>query len=682
MPDPDHSESLPTKSWSEATGPLPARIVRPGPQPVPPGRGRWQAPTPEEVQRSFPLYEIISCLGRGGMGAVYKGWQKSLHRFVAIKILPPEADLETADFAERFQREARALARLQHPGIVAVHDAGETADGLLYFVMEYVEGTDVHKMVASTGKLAPDRALAITVQVCDALEYAHGQGVIHRDIKPSNIMVEKDGRVKVADFGLAKVATDDSSLVTGTHASMGTPEFMAPEAMAGMANVDHRADLYAVGVMLYQMLTGELPRGRFELPSIHTPGLDVRFDAIIDRAMQKRPEKRYSSAVKLRSDLERIQTVPLSPHFAASGEAVDAGRPSTSQQTERHIAAGNESQASGAASAPSVTGPSSAKARQLYAGLAAAILAVAVVWGAIILAGQKAKPAAHPSAGSGNATPAGAEATDAFSQATKDDPFENELGMKFVPVKIAGGFTGGRRVLFSIWVTRAQDYQVYVKDQGVEWPEPHPREPALPAVNVSWNEARAFCAWLTARERKSGRLSAKEKYRLPTDHEWSCAIGLGDREDPTATPEEKNMKIADVFPWGTGWPPPAEAGNYSGEEAVGHENWSGQNILFGYRDPFPEAAPVGSFPRNPLGLFDLGSNVHEWCADRFKPSEPAVVLRGASFVNDSRENLLASYRLARPNGDRSASYGFRVVVTDVPNPRSAPASDSKTESED
>ena len=415
MPEPDNTDSLPTKAWNEETGPLPARVVRPGAQPAPPaghhpppGRGRWQVPTPEEVQRSFPQYEIVSCLGRGGMGAVYKGWQKSLHRFIAIKILPPEAILETTDFAERFQRECvRALARLQHPGIVGVHDAGETADGLLYFIMEYVEGTDVHKMVASTGKLAPDRALAITKQVCDALDYAHGHGVIHRDIKPSNIMIENGGRVKVADFGLAKVAADDSSLVTGTHASFGTPEFMAPEAMSGMANVDHRGDLYAVGVMLYQMLTGELPRGRFELPSIHTPGLDVRFDAIIDRAMQKKPDKRYSNAVELRSDLERIQTVPLSPYSVAAGSGADTGHSPAGVPTEQYVAAGNESGASGAESGKSRPQPvdsASGKVRKFrYVGAAAAILAV--VGGAIYLAGQKTKPAVQGSVSSGHARP-------------------------------------------------------------------------------------------------------------------------------------------------------------------------------------------------------------------------------------------------------------------------------------
>jgi serine/threonine protein kinase len=241
------------------------------------------------------------------MGAVYQGWQKSLDRFAAIKILPSQIEDHDGNFAGRFKREAKAMARFSHPGIVSVYDAGETPDGLLYFVMDYVEGTDLHKTVAAEGALPAEQALAISSQICDALAYAHQRGVIHRDIKPSNIMIDAAGRVKVADFGIAKVANDETaSLVTGTHMRLGTPDFMAPEALHKTGLVDHRADLYAVGVMLYQMLTGEVPRGRFDLPSVRRPGLDLRFDAIVDRAMQKDPEKRYASAVEIRGDLERI----------------------------------------------------------------------------------------------------------------------------------------------------------------------------------------------------------------------------------------------------------------------------------------------------------------------------------------------------------------------------------------
>lgn len=321
MADTDPQESLPTEAW---IGPEPSPSAAPAgkssaPANPAPRRTNWQPPTPEQLQPSFPQYEIQGVLGYGGMGAVYKGWQKSLDRLVAIKILPAGIEDHGANFSERFKREARAMARFTHPGIVSVFDAGETADGLLYFVMECIEGTDVEKIVRENGPLPADHALAITAHVCDALAYAHKRGVIHRDIKPSNIMVDRDGQVKVADFGLAKLATDDAgSLVTRTSVAIGTPDFMAPESLYGMGHVDHRADIYAVGVTLYQMLTGELPRGVFEMPSVQRPGLDPRFDAIVARAMQKNPEKRYASATEIRTDLDQIITVP---HRSAIQEA-------------------------------------------------------------------------------------------------------------------------------------------------------------------------------------------------------------------------------------------------------------------------------------------------------------------------------------------------------------------------
>ena len=266
----------------------------------------WQPPTVEELQRMLPQYEVQQFLARGGMGAVYKGTQRSLDRCVAIKILPPGIEDEDVHYGERFKQEARAMAKFKHPGIVAVHDAGETPDGLLYFIMEFIEGTDVAQLVTAQGKLPVVQALSITAHICDALAYAHSRGIVHRDIKPANIMIEADGAVKVADFGLAKVVAQESAALTRSDMSLGTPDFIAPEAMIPGLKVDARADLYAVGVMLYQMLTGRIPRGRFQLPSGVRPEIDPRLDAIVDKAMQPDREQRYASATELKADLERV----------------------------------------------------------------------------------------------------------------------------------------------------------------------------------------------------------------------------------------------------------------------------------------------------------------------------------------------------------------------------------------
>jgi serine/threonine protein kinase len=270
---------------------------------------RWQPPTPEHLQEMLPAYEILGILGQGGMGAVYKGRQKSLDRIVAIKILPPEAGEDDMQFVERFKNEARTMAKMNHASIVHVYDFGETTDGQLYIVMEFIDGTDVAKMIQSQGKLPEDYALSITAHVCDALQYAHTHGVVHRDIKPANVLINTEGQVKVADFGLAK-ATDPSQMgLTKTNMAMGTPDFVSPEALMPGVPLDGRADLYAVGVMLYNMLTGTIPRGAFRMPSV-TLQTDARFDQIIHKAMEMDRERRYQTAFDMRRDLDVILTTP------------------------------------------------------------------------------------------------------------------------------------------------------------------------------------------------------------------------------------------------------------------------------------------------------------------------------------------------------------------------------------
>ena len=297
--------------------------------------GGWQPPTLEEMQTMLPQYQFVSLLGRGGMGAVYKAVQVTLDRPVAIKVLPGDlvADGDDAQFAERFKNEARTMAKMNHPAIVNVYDFGETNTGLLYIVMEFIDGTDVSRMIASQGKLPEDYALSITAHVCDALQYAHTHGVIHRDIKPANILINMEGAVKVADFGLAKQSDAGQSGLTKTNMAMGTPDFVAPEALIPGIPLDGRADLYAVGVMLYQMLTGEIPRGMWSLPGAKF-GTDPRFDEIISKAMQTDREVRYQSAVDLRQDLDTILTTPRAILIQQQQAAAEATARATKAQRQ------------------------------------------------------------------------------------------------------------------------------------------------------------------------------------------------------------------------------------------------------------------------------------------------------------------------------------------------------------
>src|SRR5688572_15903032 len=265
---------------------------------------REAPPSPEELGTRFPELEIESLLGRGGMGAVYRARQKGLDRPVALKILPAEAARDPA-WPERFAREARALARLSHPGIVAVYDSGERG-GLYFFAMELVEGTTLRQMIHAK-TTTPRQALAIVTQVCDALQYAHEEGVVHRDIKPENILIDKRGRAKIADFGLSKLVCGEKGELTLTRSgqTMGTPHYMAPEQWEKPHEVDHRADIFSLGVVFYELLTGELPLGRFAPPSSKIE-VDVKLDEVVLKTLAKEPELRYQHASQVKTEVEGI----------------------------------------------------------------------------------------------------------------------------------------------------------------------------------------------------------------------------------------------------------------------------------------------------------------------------------------------------------------------------------------
>jgi tRNA A-37 threonylcarbamoyl transferase component Bud32 len=269
--------------------------------------GRFMAPEPAELARYFPQLEILELVGQGGMGAVYKARQSGLDRLVALKILPLEAARNPA-FAERFNREAKALAKLNHPNIVAVYDVGQIS-GLYYFLMEYVDGINLRQTLRA-GQLKPAQALQIVPQICEALEYAHEEGIVHRDIKPENILLDKRGRVKIADFGLAKLLGGASAeaRLTAPYQVMGTPHYMAPEQVENPLEVDHRADIYSLGVVFYEMLTGQLPLGRFAPPS-HKVQVDVRIDEVVLKTLEREPQRRYQRAGEIKTQVEALSGI-------------------------------------------------------------------------------------------------------------------------------------------------------------------------------------------------------------------------------------------------------------------------------------------------------------------------------------------------------------------------------------
>lgn len=268
-------------------------------------------PSVEELADFFPQLEMVSLIGRGGMGVVYKARQRSLHRHVALKLLAPERAGDPM-FTRRFASEARSLAALNHPHIVGVHDFGE-AGGYFYLLMEFVDGVNLRELIRSR-RLTPEEALGIITPVCDALQAAHDLGIVHRDVKPENLLIGRNGVVKIADFGIARMldepAADGIWQTAPDHPAahtlaVGTPDYAAPEQRSS-APSDHRADIYSLGVVLYEMITGERPGIGAIAPPSRRAAVDVRMDDVVLQALRENPDERFRTVAEFRESFRRI----------------------------------------------------------------------------------------------------------------------------------------------------------------------------------------------------------------------------------------------------------------------------------------------------------------------------------------------------------------------------------------
>ncbi len=277
-------------------------------------------PSVEEIAPHFPELEIIELLGAGGMGAVYKARQPQLDRMVALKVLSHDLASDPA-FAERFNREAKVLARLSHPNIVGIFDFG-TAGPLCYLLMEYVDGVNLRQAMQA-GRFSPSESLAMVEEICSALKFAHEGGILHRDIKPENVLIDSKGRVKIADFGIAKLVGEEQQAditLTMQGSVLGSPHYMAPEQIETPGDVDQRADIYSLGVVFYELLTGELPLGRFALPS-EKASMDTRIDAIVMRTLEKERQARFQSADEV---MTHVGSIAQNPGAATTAPVVKA----------------------------------------------------------------------------------------------------------------------------------------------------------------------------------------------------------------------------------------------------------------------------------------------------------------------------------------------------------------------
>jgi serine/threonine protein kinase len=528
------------------------------------------------------------------MGIVWLAQDKELDRLVALKMLP-EAVAYNEAALEDLKRETRRALELTHPHIVRIHNF-ERDDDLAGIAMEYVDGPNLAALRAreTAGVFEVDGLREHVRQLCEALEYAHERGgVVHRDLKPLNLMVNSRNELKIADFGISRSLTDSLSRLTHGGAS-GTLAYMSPQQLRGeRARVED--DIYALGATLYELLTSKPPFWSGDIAS------------------QIKEQKPPSLAERLRElDLESSGEIP--PAWEETVAACLAKRPEDRPRSARVVAQ---------------------RLGLVDAGPASQLEAVAPV-------------AAPKSGGRRKERRPAAEAVEAGEPVRVGAPSErliNSQQMELVRVP-------GAEVLFSVWPVRVRDFREFAQASKLDYPEAgFVQEPTHPAVNVSWEEARKFCRWLTREERKQGRLTEMEAYRLPSDVEWSLAAGL--TSEAGKTPQERDFGVQGVYPWGTAWPPPREAGNYDPSLKV---------------DRFDRTSPVGSFAPNGNGLFDLGGNVWEWCADWYGPDKEGHVLRGGAWDTRSSLEALSSYRGRAEAGTRQPNRGFRYVL----DRRSAP----------
>jgi serine/threonine protein kinase len=676
---------------------------------------------PPEHKYSLPIgvrlrqYHIVRLLGHGGFGLTYLADDTRLDRKVAIKELLPidfairevdgttvvarsskdSANLEWA--RRRFVEEGQTLAKLHHPSILPIYEIFEE-HGTAYLVTAFIEGDSLEDWLRKVQRPTESDLRSITVGLLEALGRVHELGYLHRDVKPENILMDRrDGRPILIDFGNARAATGER---TANLTAVLTKGYAPFEQYQTKGRQGPFTDIYALGAVLYRAIKGVAPEDaadRWEQDKVESlslrppPGYSREFLASVDKALKMRREDRWQNCQEWKtalgvsdqsggqspSPLPRHSKAPLgvvalgSLAIAAVGIGLwVAGHPSKSNPANRDLySPAPASPSPGVVVAIPSRAPTSPSPSVVVAAPSRAPTSPSP---SVVVATPSPAPATPPPV-----TPVLAVTPEL---ATADHPYVNSLGMKFAPVPVRNG----QKLLFCIHETRKRDYSKFAEGRPSldnSWQNPMEKgipvseTPEHPVVNVNLEEAKAFCAWLTDIERASGKIGSQDVCRLPTDDEWSCAVGLENMEKPEDSPIDKSRAHKDIFPWGNLFDPSSRPmGNYADESMKGKFKSALADDFYikGYNDGYATTAPVMQFPCNPLGIFDLGGNVMEWCdtyydkVDNYHKKPILEIRRGGSWKTDGANNfqrLTSSSRNADEPKWRETDVGFRCVLS-------------------
>ena len=617
-------------------------------------------------------YELTRVLGKGGFGITYLGEDRHLGRRVAVKELLPDSivtrikegqvEVQSAEMAsnwvwakERFMEEARVLASFKHPNIVEVHQLIE-ANGTVYMVMDYIEGESYEARLRRIGREQDEHSMRLILEpLLAGLEEVHAAGLLHRDIKPDNILLRRGIQPILLDFGSARKLLEGTTPMT----SLVTHGYSPIEQYQVKGRQGPWTDIYALGAVAARAITGEKPPMSADriseddfvwLSYRGLEGFRPLFMQALDWALRVKPKDRPQTISEWQASfgwsprggfpargIGRPPALIARAKAAVLAESKPAAPSSSPAAAEASPALPDIASFATAAEPPAVTMPELRilKTVRKFPFIVPVLLFLAVS-GLLTVVGGGLALLARPNAqilprSSETPPPPPAPQPPLQPAARKQAAFENSLGMKFLPVP-------GTGLLFSVWDTRVQDYRAFVQATGRAWSKPSfAQEANHPAVNVSWEDAKAFCDWLSAKE---GR-----EYRLPTDAEWSLAAGLPPEKG--ATPKEKDGGFKRIYPWGEGWPPSPGRGNYGRSLQV---------------DDYEKTSPVGAFPENSYGLCDISGNVWQWCEDWYDRFQRRRVLRGGAWNSCTQDILLSSFRYYSSPTDQYDNIGFRCVT--------------------